>query len=196
MERDFVIRQLKEEAKKIEKHLKQLEQDAQLTYAEAEQFLQDTEKMYRNLAVYTHTLKQQEIGGDLKVHLKIMQNVAAIEETPLALEKEKIAEVIHAPPLQEEVIRPITEETESPVITEEQTTFRKIEFSINDKFRIINELFFQSQPEFQAALQQINSIHTLEESIFYLDSLKPIYNWKDDNILVKDLYSLVRKRFS
>src|SRR6185312_5108845 len=84
----------------------------------------------------------------------------------------------------------------APVLTEENLSLKKIEFSINDRFRVINELFAQSQHEFQAALQQLNSINTLDESLFYLNSLKPIYSWKDDNQLVKTLYNLVNKRFS
>ena len=194
MERDFVIRQLKEEAKNLEKHLIQLQEDEQLTLTEAEQFLQDVEKLYRSLAVYSYILKQQEIGGDLKVHLKIMQNAVPIEQL-FVPEKENLEEPIHKPIIQEKepFIHTIENITSA---SEENIPLKKIEFSINDKFRIINELFFQSQQEFQAALQQLNSITTLDESLFYLDSLKPKYSWKDDNVLVKSLYTLVHKRFS
>ena len=195
MQTNFVIQQVKEEAKKIEQHLMQLQQDEQLTHHEAEQFLTDIEKLYRRLAVYVHTLKQQEIGGDLKVHLKIMQHTPAIE--PVTTEPEKTVEPTQQPVVQEVKEEPVTSKTGEPVssLPETQLHLKKIEFNINDKFRIINELFLQSQPEFQAAMQQINSIGNLEESIFYLDSLKPIYNWKDDHALVKNLYSLVHKRF-
>jgi hypothetical protein len=194
MQRDFVIQQLKEEAKKVEKHLLQLEQDELLTRVEAELFLSDVEKLYRNLSVYAHVLKTQ---GDLQVHLKIMQSVPKVEEAKeggvIALEipvvPEKVAE--KAPEINFEEKK----EESIPVSNEENLDLKKIEFSINDRFRVINELFFQSQQEFQAALQQLNSINTLEETQFYLESLKQIYNWKDDNQLVKTLYSLANKRF-
>ncbi|HTA63317.1 MAG TPA: hypothetical protein VK835_12710 [Bacteroidia bacterium] len=188
MQRDFVIQQLKEEAKKVEKYILQLEQDEALTQAETEQFLSDVEKLYRNLSVYAHVLKTQ---GNLQVHLKIMQSVPPAEE-PVVIEKT-------AEPTPELNFEEKTEEKTpeiAPVLTEENLSLKKIEFSINDRFRVINELFAQSQPEFQAALQQLNSINTLDESLFYLNSLKPIYNWKDDNQLVKTLYNLVNKRFS
>ncbi|HEX7415043.1 MAG TPA: hypothetical protein VF411_13445, partial [Bacteroidia bacterium] len=82
-----------------------------------------------------------------------------------------------------------------PISTTESIALKRIEFSINDRFRIINELFAQSQTEFQAAWQQINAITTLEESVFYLDSLKQIYDWKKESDLVKTIYALANKRF-
>jgi len=193
MQRDFVIQQLKEEAKKVEKHLLQLEQDEPLTQAEAEQFLSDVEKLYRNLSVYAHVLKTQ---GNLQVHLKIMQSVTKAEEPA-----EPVAAVAPTPekavePMPEIIVEEKKEEPAPLTPHEENPVLKKIEFSINDRFRVINELFAQSQQEFQAALQQLNSINTRDESIFYLDSLKQIYNWKDDNQLVKTLYGLVHKRFS
>jgi len=182
MQRDLVIQQLKEEAKKVEKHLLQLEQDGGLTRTEAEQFLSDVEKLYRNLAVYAHTLKNQ---GDLQVHLKIMQSVPPVETPPVIEKKEEPVQLTI-----EEKVEEIIATT-----TKENPALKRIEFSINDHFRIINELFFQSQLEFQAALQQLNAINTLDESIFYLDSLKEVYNWKADHDLVKTIYILVNKRF-
>jgi hypothetical protein len=191
MQRDLVIQQLKEEAKKIEQHLLQLQQDEQLTRAEAEQFLSDVEKLYRNLAVYAYMLKNQ---GDLQVHLKIMQSVPPIETPPVIEKKEDVVQL----PIEEPVHLTIEERVEEiiSITTKENPVLKRIEFSINDRFRIINELFFQSQPEFQAAMQQLNAISTLEESIFYLNSLKEIYNWKLNNDLVKTIYALVNKRFS
>src|SRR6185437_11106122 len=148
-------------------------------------------KLYRRLSVYAHLLKTQEESADMKVHLKIMQSVPVAEEPAVT---EKV--VNPTPELKfEEKIEEKAEEIVS-VSTEENLSLKKIEFSINDRFRVINELFAQSQHEFQAALQQLNSIYTLDETLFYLNSLKQIYNWKDDNQLVKTLYSLANKRFS
>lgn len=195
MQRDLVIQQLKEEAKNVEKHLSQLLQDEQLTQAQAEQFLSDVEKLYRNLSVYAHVLKTQ---GNLQVHLKIMQSVPLVEEPVVTVPAvpatpEKVIEPL--PEINFEVKEDKKEEPAPGIIPETVSALKKIEFSINDKFRIINELFFQSQKEFDTALQQLNSITSLDESLFYLDSLKQIYTWKDDNQLVKTLYAMVNKRF-
>ncbi len=182
MQRDILIQQLKEEAKKVEQHLLQLGHEEPFTRAEADRFLNDVEKLYRNLAVYAHMLKNQ---GDLQVHLKIMQSVPHIETPPVPEKKEEPVQLT----IEEKVEEIIT------VAGKEDPNLKRIEFSINDRFRIINELFEQSQTEFLAALQQINSITTLEESIFYLDSLKEVYGWKPNSDLVKTIYTLVNKRF-
>ena len=182
MQRDILIQQLKEEAKRIEQHLLQLGQDEPFTRAEAEQFLSDVEKLYRNLAVYTHMIKNQ---GDLQVHLKIMQSVPPVEAPPVSEKKEEPVQLTIEEKVEE--IRAVT--------TKENPNLKRVEFSINDRYRIINELFEQSQTEFLAALQQINSISTLEESMFYLDSLKEVYGWKSNNDLVKTIYTLINKRF-
>ncbi len=192
MQQDSVIQQLKEEAKKVEQHLSQLGSDEHFTHQEAEQFLSDVEKLHRYLAVYTHVLKTQQISADMKVHLKIMQTVPKDEE-PIVIPTPVISERLNVP--EPEINFEEKKEDSVSSVNEENIHLKKIEFSINDRFRVINELFFQSQQEFQAALQQLNSIYTLDESLFYLDSLKQIYNWKDDNALVKNLHLLVKKRF-
>ena len=75
-------------------------------------------------------------------------------------------------------------------------TIKKIEFGINDKFRIINELFGQSQIEFNTAIEQLNSCVSIEESENYLNNLKIIYNWKSESQLVKTFFALNHKRFN
>ena len=182
MQRDLVLQQLKEEAKKVAQHAMQLQQDGVLMRMEAERFLSDVEKLYRNLAVYAHMLKNE---GDLEVHLKIMQTVPLAEAHPVIEKKEEPIQLT----IEEKVEEIIS------IVNNEEPVLKRIEFSINDRFRVINELFYQSQTEFLAAIQQLNVITTLEESNFYLDSLREIYNWKKDNDLVQSMYALVNKRF-
>jgi hypothetical protein len=79
--------------------------------------------------------------------------------------------------------------------SDSKRNIKKIEFSINDKFRIINELFGQSQIEFNTAIEQLNSCISLEESENYLHNLKIIYNWKINSPLVKVLFAINHKRF-
>lgn len=190
MQIDFVIQQLKEDARKVDKNIIQLIQDEPFTHAEAEQFLSNMGQFYRNLSVYAYILKEQETSADLKVHLKIMQSVPLAEELIIPVVSEKMTEPAS------EINFEVKIEEKASILSEENLLLKKIEFSINDRFRVINELFFQSQQEFQAALQQLNAIYTLEETLFYLDSLKQIYNWKEDHTLVKNLYLLANKRFS
>jgi hypothetical protein len=183
MQREIILNQLKEAAARVKGYISQLEAENHFTRSEAEEFLTQVEKLYRNLSVYEHSLKDDEVASDLKVHLKIMQTVSNIESNVVA---EKITEPV------QEVKQEIPEEIKKP----EDTILKTIELSINNKFRIANELFAQSQIEFQAALQQLNTISSQEEAGRYLDSLKQVYNWKDENPLVKSFYALVQKRFS
>jgi len=176
-----VLEHIREEAQKMKQYLQQLENDQHLTSAEAHELLGHVENMYRNLCVYAHTLKNHELSADLQVHMKIMQTVSA--------ENNVVAEKVVEPGKevkQEEKVTPL----------EEGTILRKIELSINNKFRIANELFNQNQLEFNAAFQQLNSINTIEGALRYLESLKQVYNWKDENPLVKNFYALVQKRFA
>lgn len=175
-----VLEHIREEAQKMKHYLHQLENDQHLTSAEAHELLGHVENMYRNLCVYAHTLKNHELSGDLQVHMKIMQTVSA--------EKDVAAEKVVEP------LKEVKEEKVAPL--EEGTILRKIELSINNRFRIANELFNQNQLEFNAAFQQLNSINTLEGALRYLESLKQVYNWKEENPLVKNFYALVQKRFA
>jgi len=172
-----VLEHIREEAQKMKHYLHQLENDQHLTSAEANELLGHVENMYRNLCVYAHTLKNHELSGDLQVHMKIMQTVS--EENNVVAEKA-------AEPVKEVKVAPL----------EEGAILRKIELSINNRFRIANELFNQNQLEFNTAFQQLNSINTLEGALRYLESLKQVYNWKEENPLVKNFYALVQKRFA
>jgi len=183
MQKDLILNQLKEAAAKAKGYIAQLEAGEHFSHSEAAEFLAQVEKMYRSLSVYEHSLKSTELAGDLNVHLKIMQVVTNIESNEVA---EKIAEPVV------EVKKEVPEETKK----EEGIILKTIELSINNKFRIANELFAQSQTELQAALQQLNTITAQEDASRYLDSLKQIYKWKDENPLVKSFYALVQKRFS
>jgi hypothetical protein len=182
MQNEVVLAHVKEEAEKLKKYFIQLENEQHLTAVEAEQMLEHIEKIYRNLCVYTHSLKTHELTGDLQVHMKIMQTVSGMENNVAA----------------EKIIEPVSEikEEEKTAPLSDSAILRKIELSINNKFRIANELFNQNQLEFNAAFQQLNSMNTSEEAMRYLESLRQVYKWKDENPLVKNFYALVQKRFS
>lgn len=183
MQKEFILNQLKDAASKAKGFIAQLEAGEHFSHDEAAEFLTQVEKMYRNLSVYEHSLKSTELSGDLSVHLKIMQTVSNIESSGAA---EKITEpVIEA-----------KEEAPVEVKKDDGVILKTIELSVNNKFRIANELFAQSQTELQAALQQFNTITNQGDASRYFDSLKQIYKWKDENPLVKSFYALVQKRFS
>lgn len=187
MQKEYILAQIREAAERVKTYIHQLENDGHFSHPEAEEFLRQTEKLYRNLSVYEHSLKNNDLAGDLKVHLKIMETVTNIENSAVA---ENIIEPV------KEIKQEVTEAVNTTPPDNTVITLRTIELSINNRFRVANELFNQNQQEFQAALQQLNSIHSPGEAARYLDSLKQVYKWKDENPLVKSFYAVVQKRFT
>lgn len=59
---------------------------------------------------------------------------------------------------------------------------------VNEKFRFINELFSGNSSEYNIALNQINSISSLDELTRYLANLKNIYQWPDSKQDVIDSF--------
>ena len=118
-----------------------------------------------------------------------------IEPVVAKQEVKPIEEIIlHA---KENAVEPVVEKVK-PQLTETHVNkeLPKIAININDKFRFINELFAANANEYNIAIEQINSVITIHEMNNYLNGLKSIYGWKDDNEVVKNLYTLSQKRFS
>ena len=191
MQKTTIKNQLKLQTTELKKFFDLLEQQEHLTHHECEQFLEGLNLLNRNLAVYTHFMKQDAVSSDIDVHLKIMQAVEKKEEV-----KQELALKTTPPPVTEKT----TDEGKDPKAEEWKSdsivNTKKIEIAINDKYRIINELFGMNPAEFNAAIQQLNAINTWEETLLYLNSLKSVYNWKDTNDLVKTFYGIAQKRFA
>jgi hypothetical protein len=98
----------------------------------------------------------------------------------------------------EELTAPVAEKFIEPIdeIKPQVKEFPKITININDKFRFINELFEANATEYNIAVEQMNSVNSLDEMISYLKGLTSIYEWKEDSEVVKNLFALAQKRFS
>jgi len=102
------------------------------------------------------------------------------------------------------VQEPQTEKTPEPVhtvtppvsIPPAQKDIPKLTVSINDKFRLINELFAANANEYSIAIEQLNNVGSREEADTYLKGLKSIYHWDEENEMVKRLIAMNQKRFS
>jgi hypothetical protein len=102
------------------------------------------------------------------------------------------------------IVTPETEKTPEPVrtVTPPVSTpaahkdIPKLSVSINDKFRLINELFASNANEYNIAIEQLNNVGTKEEADTYLKGLKSIYHWDEENEMVKRLIAMNHKRFS
>ena len=68
---------------------------------------------------------------------------------------------------------------------------------INDKFQFIQELFRGDIDTYERSVKTINEFHSLQEAEYWIErELKIRQGWEDDNRIVKQFYSLVRKRFT
>lgn len=96
-----------------------------------------------------------------------------------------------------EPVRTVTPQVNvPPVNTSISKEIPKLAININDKFRLINELFSSNANEYSIAIEQLNNVSTREEADTYLKGLKNIYHWDEENEMVKRLIAMNQKRFS
>lgn len=140
--------------------------------------------LQENLAVYKYHKIANELSPSYKIHAKVSEMEAAKVEPPPVSTPADILQT------------PVKTEKKAPEQSKPETQARlPLTVAINDKFRFINELFSQNSSEYNIVMEQVNSLGTWHESEIYLNSLKSVYGWKENNEIVKYFYSLVKKRF-
>jgi hypothetical protein len=180
--KEILLGQLKEERSSLMNALRQLESVSSLNTDECADLIKKTEKLYKSLIILQFLSRDRSLDSDFNVHVKIMQ---AAE-----IKKEIQSEINEMPPPPE-----ITIENIAP-IENEVRTIRKMEISLNDRYRFTNDLFHQNTAEFNAAIHQINSSTSWDDAHLYLNTLLSLYHWKEEDPLVKSFYSAAKKRFS
>ncbi|MBI2269368.1 MAG: hypothetical protein HYU69_03325 [Bacteroidetes bacterium] len=65
---------------------------------------------------------------------------------------------------------------------------------INEKFQFINELFEGITNEYTAAVNQLNNYTSFTEAESFLNSIKEIYKWKDDDLVVEKFMNIVKRK--
>ncbi len=125
-----------------------------------------------------------EVKPDIKPEVipVVEEKKQTVPEAIITPEKEKAPEPVHT--------------VVPPVATTIHKEVPKLTVSINDKFRLINELFASNTNEYNIAIEQLNNVSSKEEAETYLKGLKSIYHWDEDNEMVKRLLSMNQKRFS
>lgn len=153
--------------------------------------------LQEQLAVYKHLKQNKELSPSFNIHAKVseMQSEKIVTE-----EKRIVPEQTTRTQLPEEKIESKQQEIVVPPtpinVVENKSNHKKIVLGINDKFRIINELFKQNQTEFNIAVEQLNTLPNWEEAEVYLGELKHVYFWNEKNETVKLFYNLASKRFN
>lgn len=65
---------------------------------------------------------------------------------------------------------------------------------LNDRFRFLNELFGGNSGEFNAAINQLDEIDSLEEAEDYLDRLFGVYHWDKNGQAYSDFHLLIKQK--
>jgi len=148
--------------------------------------------------------EHKDVSPDLNLHLKIM-NEQQPEEKKAVIDSnaEVIQPATFAPKVTEDVnskevaAKPDGEKSEiAEEVKVERKVIPKMVINLNDKFRVINELFAANSTEYNIAIEQIDAVTSKNDLENYLKGLQSIYNWNDDNEVVKTFFSLAKKRFA
>ena len=67
---------------------------------------------------------------------------------------------------------------------------------INDRYQFVKELFEGSAQEFDIAVNQINNMADEDELNNYINGLKGIYNWSEEEAVTGNFISLVQSKFA
>ena len=179
---DKEFEQLKLAALEVKAMLIDIDENIRPSAAEMEKLRKLVSNLYEHITIYTYLKNQNELTPNFNLHIKVMEKTAERMEV-----KESVKEILNV------------QETNQPDVTAESktnTAAKKLELNLNDKFRMINELFAGSSTEFNLAVEQLNLIADAEASLSYINELKNLYSWKENDEMVQRLYLLNKKRFS
>lgn len=177
MSTEKAFEQLKLAALEVKAMLIDIDENIQPSVTEVERLNSCVRKLDEQLIIYKYLKSQKELSPNFNLHLRVMEQVTANEE--------KVS-------VENDITHPISNEGSK---LDAVVSAKKIELGLNDKFRIINELFNQNSTEFNLAMEQLNLIESLENSVVYLQELKNLYNWQSDHELTIRLFQLNQKRF-
>lgn len=185
-------------------------------------FLLENKEISSDLNVHLKIMDVVSKQEEAKIEITPTQKNDTIIEEPTVVKIEPIVEVKVEPvtvkiePIVETKVEPVVIKSEPITVTNKESNLeqnatieeitaqvitnakaaKRLEIGINDKFRMINELFAQNNVEYTTAIEQLNVCMSLEESEDYLNNLKALYSWKSDAPIVKTIYALNQKRFA
>jgi predicted nucleic acid-binding Zn-ribbon protein len=177
MSAEKAFEQLKRAAIEVKAMLIDIDENIHPSVNEIDKLNTKVNDLSEQIAIYKYLKSQKELSPSFNLHLKVMENTVDAKHEAAETLKDEIS-------------------LRSETITQTIMEVKKIELSLNDKFRIINELFKQSTTECNLAIEQLNNITNLEDSQAYLQELKKLYFWKDEEEMYKRLFQLNQKRFS
>jgi len=202
MQTDILLKQLYSSLGELKVIIEKFEKHPSPSTQYAEQLHSAIYHSNKLVSAYLVLKEHKDVSPDINLHMKLMSVPTAEEKTAIV---EPIKEQVIVEPVKEvvkpiEVIKePVVEKVVEPVVEIKPVVakeFAKMSININDKFRFINELFASNANEYNIAVEQMNSVNSLDEMMSYLKGLTSIYGWKEDNEVVKNLFALAQKRFA
>lgn len=146
--------------------------------------------LQENIAVYKYNKLNKEISPSFNIHAKVSQKENIEVKTTIHVEqKVEASPVQHQEEPQINYEKPVVESTPEKQLP-------PLAISLNDKFRFINELFAQNSSEYHIALEQLNNLKNWIDAEIYLNSLKSLYQWEEEEDVVKYIYAIAKKRFN
>jgi len=152
-------------------------------------------EIQEQLAIYKFQKSDKEISPSFHIHAKVSEVEQIIPE-----QKNSTFEKTNANESPVNIVNEISKE-EKEIVMEtikqenKSSSLKVLTVAINDKFRFINELFLHNAAEYNIAVEQINNLNDWNDCELYLNSLKSLYNWKEQNETVKQFFAVVKKRF-
>lgn len=215
MQTKIILSKVLSNLNELKKQINEFEAVENPELEQSEKLHQCINEANKLVAAYCVLSNHKAVSPQVDIHLKVMSAVNTIQEAQTSVEtqaqkltepikeilvttEEKIAEPKTEPLVakQDPIKTEPTATTETPINTVlSEKELPKITININDKFRFINELFKTNSNEYNIAIEQLNACKKLEESKTYLNNLHNIYQWNENNEMVKKIHSIIEKRF-
>ena len=147
----------------------------------AEPTLDDLEKLMEEKEIAEDQVPQ--VQATLPLETSDVKPNLVVEPAPELSLLDKLSASMRTPDVYEKIAR-------------EQQQSLKQAINLNKKIAFVNNLFNENTVEYAKAIEKLNASTTVHEALRYFNELKHQYSWSNENILVKELESLIEKRFA
>lgn len=143
--------------------------------------LDDLEKLMEEKEIVEDQLPQ--VQATLPLETSDVKPNLVVEPSPELSLLDKLSASMRTPDVYEKISR-------------EQQQSLKQAINLNKKIAFVNNLFNENTVEYAKAIEKLNASTTVHEALRYFNELKHQYSWSNENLLVKELETLIEKRFA
>lgn len=147
----------------------------------AEPTLDDLEKLMEEKEIVEDQVPQ--VQATLPLETSDVKPNLVVEPSPELSLLDKLSASMRTPDVYEKISR-------------EQQQSLKQAINLNKKIAFVNNLFNENTVEYAKAIEKLNASTTVHEALRYFNELKHQYSWSNENLLVKELETLIEKRFA